>query len=86
MLLQEGTVKLDPDVLQSEFTVTRLPSAANDKVNSEKRIAVNDFLSNDNRVENSLKFLVMWLEAFLITALTGTFGPILSTEAKNRLA
>jgi len=66
--------------------VVRLPSAGTDNVNSEVRIAVNDFLSNDNRVENSLKFLVMWLEAFLITSLTGTFGPIFSTEAKNRLA
>ena len=37
-------------------------------------------------MENSLKFLVMWLEAFLITALVGTFGPIFSSEAKNRLA
>ena len=86
MLLQEGTVKLDPEILQSEFTVKRLPSAGNDNVNSEERIAVNDFLSSENRAENSLKFLVMWLEAFLLTALTGTFGPIFSTEAKNRLA
>jgi hypothetical protein len=63
-----------------------LPSAAADTINSEERIAVNDFLSNENRVENSLKFLVMWLEAFLITALVGTFGPIFSSEARNRLA
>jgi len=28
----------------------------------------------------------MWLEAFLITSLTGTFGPILSSEAKHRLS
>lgn len=56
-----------------------MPSAGNSVVNSEKRIAVNDFLLNENRAENSLKFLVMWLEAFLITALTGTFGPLLST-------
>jgi len=84
--LQEGTLKLDPEVLQTEFSVIRLPSAATNTVNSEERIAVNDFLSNENRVENSLKFLVMWLEAFLITALVGTFGPIFSSDAKNRLA
>lgn len=55
-------------------------------MNTEERIAINDFLSNENRVENSLKFLVMWLEAFVLTSIMGTFAPVLSAEARKRLA
>lgn len=49
-------------------------------------MANNDISSNDSRIENSLKFLPLWIEAFIITALTLSFGPVLNKSARNRLS
>lgn len=58
----------------------RLLSSGKDATtNTFQRIAVNDFIQNENRQENSLKFLPIWMEVFVITALAGTFGLILRT-------
>jgi hypothetical protein len=61
------------------FRARRLKSAASaagsdfGDQKSEARIAINDFASNDMRIENSLKFIPMWLEAFLIMSIAWTF-------------
>lgn len=49
-------------------------------------MANNDFSSNDSRIENSLKFLPLWIEAFIITSLALSFGPILNKSARTRLS
>ena len=74
------------------FKNKRLKSAANE-VGSEFgpkkvdfRIAINDFASNDMRIENSLKFIPMWLEAFTIMSIAWTFQPILKEPARKELA
>lgn len=84
--LQEDTVKLDPDELEAEFKGFKLASATSNQNDGEFRMANNDFSSNDSRIENSLKFLPLWIEAFIITSLTLSFGPILNKQARNRLS
>lgn len=53
---------------------------------NEKRIAINDFIQNENRNENSLKFLPIWIEAFVLTSLSGTFGPVLKRDTRKSLS
>lgn len=38
------------------------------------------------RIENSLKFIPMWLEAFTIMSLAWTFQPLLKEKARKELA
>jgi hypothetical protein len=71
--------KLDPMEILAAFKARRLKSAANEvgsdfgDKQSSARIAINDFASNEMRIENSLKFIPMWLEAFLIMSIAWTF-------------
>lgn len=51
----------------------------------EKRISHIDFVDNDTRYENSLKFLPIWLEAFMLTALSNAFGPVLNEGGRKRM-
>ncbi len=46
----------------------------------------NDFYNNESRFENSLKFLPIWAEAFVITSLVWTFAPIFSKKARGTLS
>lgn len=52
------------------------------------RIAINDFSSPllEMRIENSLKFIPMWLEAFIIMALAWTFQPLLKEKSRKEMA
>jgi hypothetical protein len=80
--------KLDPMEILAAFKARRLRSAATEvgsdfgDKQSEARIAINDFASNDMRIENSLKFIPMWLEAFLIMSIAWTFQPLLKAPAR----
>lgn len=86
-LVQEDTVKLDPEVLEAEFIHLKIQSATNmNDPNLDQRIAHNDFTTNDTRVENSLKFLPLWIEAFILVAINMTFGPIMDKKARDRLS
>lgn len=49
-----------------------------DNLHGHFRLAYNDFISNETRNENSLKFVPLWCEAFVITAISSTFGAILT--------
>lgn len=89
MGLQEDTRIIDPDVLYMEFVQMRIISAGKEAANvgiGEKRIAINDFIQNENRNENSLKFLPIWIEAFMLTSLSGTFGPVLKRDTRKSLS
>ena len=54
-------------------------------VEEVKRIVTTDFVSNESRKENSQKFLPIWLEAFMLTAMAHTFGPVMKPEGRKRL-
>ena len=43
-------------------------------------------MSSEIRVENSLKFIPQWCEAFIITAISATFGAAMSSKAKESLS
>ena len=60
--------------------------SANTANESGKRMAVNDFVSNEMRTENSLKFMPLWMEAFFLTALTASFRSILTPQAQQRFS
>ena len=49
------------------------------------RLARNNFLDNELRYENALKFTPKWVEAFLIFSIVWTFTPVLSENGKRRL-
>lgn len=51
----------------------------------DKRAPMNDFISNETRFENSLKFTPIWLEAFIITSIVWAFGGLFKEEARKRL-
>lgn len=53
---------------------------------SDARLAHNDFQGQESRQENSLKYLPIWSEAFVITALTWAFAPVLKKDARRRLS
>lgn len=68
---------MDPEVLEAEFKAMKIKSARSDNdPHVEQRIAYNDYVMNDNRLENSLKFIPIWLEAFLMISISMTFGPV----------
>jgi hypothetical protein len=43
-------------------------------------------VNNENRFENSLKFLPIWSEAFVLISLAWTFGPIFNKKARQTLS
>ena len=49
---------------------------------SDARLANNDFVNNESRFENSLKFLPIWSEAFVMISLAWTFGPVFRKKAR----
>ena len=51
----------------------------------ETRISYNDYVTNEARFENSLKFLPIWCEAFVITAIIWTFVPLFKSTARAEL-
>ena len=53
---------------------------------ADTRLAHNDFFNSEARLENSLKFLPIWSEAFVITSIAWTFGPIFNKRARKELA
>jgi hypothetical protein len=68
---------LNPEVLEAEFRAMKIESACSE-ADGDERIAHNDFTVNETRIENSVKFMPLWIEAFVLTAITLTFGSILS--------
>jgi hypothetical protein len=72
-------VKMDPVELETQFRAARLARAVTgDDLHGNFRLAHNDFTSNEARNENSLKFVALWCEAFLLTAIAHSFGAVLS--------
>lgn len=53
---------------------------------SDARLAHNDFFNLESRQENSLKYLPIWSEAFVITSLVWTFAPVLNKAARQKLS
>lgn len=53
---------------------------------SDARLAHNDFFNLESRQENSLKYLPIWSEAFVITSLVWTFAPVLNKKARQNLS
>ena len=53
---------------------------------SDARLANNDFVNNESRQENSLKFLPIWSEAFVLMSLAWTFGPVFKKKARFQLS
>jgi len=82
---------LDPHEVYERFANRRLPSALTEAGSdfisrkNDIRIASNDFVANDTRFENSLKFLPIWCEAFVLTSLVWTFAPLFNDNAKKEL-
>jgi hypothetical protein len=50
-----------------------------------KRVSKCNFIDDDVRYENALKFTPIWLEAFVIYSIVWTFSPILSDVGKKLL-
>jgi len=84
--MQEDLTKISPYELESEFKQYKIPSITLTPGEDSKRLPYCDFLSNETRLENSLKYLPIWIEAFIITSITMTFGQILNRVARKRLA
>ena len=83
-MLQADSIVLDPAELEATFKAMKVASSAEET--DELRFACNDILCSESRQENSLKYLALWLEAFVITAIAMTFGPILSKQARLELS
>jgi len=50
-----------------------------------KRLPKCNFLDDELRLENALKFTPVWVEAFIIFSLVWTFCPVLSDSGKKQL-
>ena len=76
--MQENSPKLNPDHLEKEFKRLRVSKAdKGEDLHNLYRLAYNDFVSSDARLENSLKYVAPWCESFTISALLTTFGSVL---------
>lgn len=84
--------KIEPQEIYDRFMAMRLKSAAGEVsgefvgAKGEFRISVCDYTNNETRFENSLKFLPIWCEAFVVTSLVWTFIPLFRPEARRELA
>lgn len=83
--------KFEPMQVLQRFLKNRLARTTGDNYEgigrrSDARLALNDFYYSEARFENSLKFLPIWAEAFVITALAWTFAPVLSKKARSTLS
>ena len=91
-ILPKDDEKIDAMSVLSVFLHLRLSSMIGDSSSefvsksSDARLAHNDFNNNDARFENSLKFLPIWAEAFVITSIAFTFGPIFTKRARRELS
>jgi hypothetical protein len=63
-----------PDVRMKEMTKNS---------NLKKRLPCCNFIDNETRYENALKFTPVWLEAFVIFSITWTFYPSLSEKGRK---
>ena len=89
-LLPEDEDKIEPMVILQQFLEQRLDATTGDNFSGisrrpDARLAYNDFYNLESRQENSLKYLAIWSEAFVITSLVWTFAPILTRQAKKQL-
>ena len=50
---------------------------------ADARLAHNDFYNLESRQENSLKYLPIWSEAFVITSIVWTFASVLKKPARK---
>ena len=92
IISDEPEAKVDAEKLYEIFKSLRLTSAIGESTtefvgkSSEARLANNDFVNNESRFENSLKFLPIWSEAFVLTSLAWTFGPVFKAKARKQLS
>lgn len=89
-MIPEDQDNIDPFAIIDYFRQMRLTATTGDNFHgvskrSDARLAHNDFLNLESRMENSLKNLPIWSEAFVITALAWTFAPIFRKEAREQL-
>ena len=88
ILTGEPEEKVDAVELLAMFMGIRLTSAKGESTtefvgsSSDARLANNDFVNNESRFENSLKFLPIWSEAFVMMSLAWTFGPVFNKKAR----
>lgn len=74
-----------------KFTELRLSATTGDNYTgvskrSDARLAHNDFYNQESRQENSLKYLPIWSEAFVITSLVWTFASVFKKKARQELS
>jgi hypothetical protein len=78
---------MDPTELEAKFKAARLARAVTgDDLHGHFRLSHNDFISNETRNENSMKFVAIWCEAFLLTAIAHSFGAVLSSQNRKQLS
>lgn len=82
---------LEPMAILQQFINQRLDATTGDNFagisrRADARLAHNDFYNLESRQENSLKYLPIWSEAFVITSIVWTFAPVLDRKARKRLS
>ena len=90
-LLPEDEDNIEPMAILQRFIDQRLDATTGDNYQgisrrADARLAHNDFFNIESRQENSLKYLPIWSEAFVITSLAWTFAPVLTRRAKKQLS
>ena len=90
-IIPEDYDNIDPFGIMDYFRQLRLTATTGDNFagvgkRSDARLAHNDFYNLESRQENSLKYLPIWAEAFVITSLAWTFAPIFTAEARQALS
>ena len=92
ILSGEPEEKIDASRLLGIFKGLRLTTVIGESTtefvggSSDARLAHNDFVNNESRFENSLKFLPIWSEAFVMISLAWTFGPVFNKRARKQLS
>ena len=87
-LIPEDEDKINPMLILQQFMGHRLDATSGDNFSGisrrpDARLAYNDFYNLESRQENSLKYLPIWSEAFVITSMVWTFAPILNRKARR---
>ena len=89
--MPEDPESFEPMAILAKFSQLRLDATTGDNYQgigkrADARLAHNDFYNLESRQENSLKYLPIWAEAFVITAIVWTFAPVLTKRARRQLS
>lgn len=89
--MPEDEENFEPFAILNKFIELRLEATTGDNYKgigkrNDARLAHNDYYNLESRQENSLKYLPIWSEAFVITSLVWTFAAVLDKKARKQLA